>query len=184
MRNLSPTKKKILLLLLEGSTLLMSRSPGGYFKIIDKIKKSWSDIKKEKLLSDIRELYKSKLISMGENSDGTMTIILNNKGKEKALRYSLEKIKIPNQVWDGGWRIVVFDIPESRRNARDTLRGLLKRMNFYELQKSVFVHPFDCKNEIDFLVEFFQLNKHVRYGVLRSIDNELHLRNIFCKELA
>ena len=162
---------------------MMNRSAGGYFKIIDTIKKEWSDIKKEKLLSDIRELYKSKLISMRENDDGTMTVILNDKGKERALRYSLEKMKIPDQIWDGGWRIVVFDIPESRRNARDALRCLLKKMNFYELQKSVFIHPFDCKNEIDFLIEFFQLNKHVRYGVLRSIDNELHLRNIFRKEL-
>ncbi len=179
MRDLSFAKKKILLLLLGGLTLSLNRSPGRYFHILSRIKKEWAVINRKKLKYEIRKLYQSELISTKCDLGGTLTLTLTEKGKQKALRYNLEKIEIPKQKWDGRWRIVVFDIPESRRDARDAFRALLKKMGFYELQKSVFIHPYECKNEIDFVVEFFQLNRNVRYGILDSIDNELHLRDIF-----
>lgn len=179
MRDLSFAKKKILLLLLGGLTLSLNRSPGRYFHILSRIKKEWAVINRKKLKYEIRKLYQSELISTKCDSGGTLTLTLTEKGKQKALRYNLEKIEIPKQKWDGRWRIVVFDIPESRRDARDALRALLKKMDFYELQKSVFIHPYECKNEIDFVVEFFQLNRNVRYGILDSIDNEVYLRDIF-----
>ena len=81
--------------------------------------------------------------------------------------------------WDGRWRLVIFDVPEKLRKGRDALREKLKDLGFYELQKSVFIFPYECKNEIDFLIEFFHLRKFVRYGILEKIDNDLHLRKVF-----
>ena len=43
------------------------------------------------------------------------------------------------KIWDKKWRIVVFDIPEKQRGARDSLRTYLKKLDFYELQKSIFI---------------------------------------------
>ncbi len=63
--------------------------------------------------------------------------------------------------------------------ARDALRERLKNLGFYELQKSVFVFPYECQDEVNFLIEFFNLRKYVRYAVVESIDNDLHLRKIF-----
>ena len=80
---------------------------------------------------------------------------------------------------DQKWRVLIFDIPEKLRRGRDTLRDKLKELGFYELQKSVFVFPHDCQNEIEFIIEFFNLRKYVRLGVLETIDNELHLQRIF-----
>ena len=179
MRGISSTKKKILLLFLGGLALSLNRSPKGYFKILHEMKEDWRKIGKDKLYREIRQLHQSKAVSLRNNPDGTIELILTEKGKRKALRCGLERMKILNQKWDGKWRLVVFDIPESRRNVRNALRGMLKRIGFYELQKSVFVHPYECKNEIQLLVEFFKLNKNVRYGTLLSIDNDLHLKNIF-----
>lgn len=39
--------------------------------------------------------------------------------------------------WDGKWRIIIFDIPESHRKIRRTLRGKLKEWGFIAWQKSV-----------------------------------------------
>ena len=58
--------------------------------------------------------------------------------------------------WDGHWRIIFFDIKESKKNVRDALRHHLKNLNCYPLQKSVFVTPYPCKEEIDFLCEFYE----------------------------
>ena len=97
----------------------------------------------------------------------------------RALTYRFEEMRIEGRTWDGKWRLVVFDIPEKLRKGRDALRAKIKELGFYELQKSVFVFPYECRDEIDFIVEFFGLRKYVRYGVLEFIDNELHLKEIF-----
>jgi hypothetical protein len=55
----------------------------------------------------------------------------------------------------------------------------LKEIGMYQLQKSVYVYPFECKDELDFIIEYFGLRKYVRFGLLKEIDNELHLRKIF-----
>jgi len=55
----------------------------------------------------------------------------------------------------------------------------LNQLGFYEFQKSVFVHPYNCKDEIDYLIEFYNLRRFVRFVEADSIDNELHLKKYF-----
>lgn len=81
--------------------------------------------------------------------------------------------------WDSQWRIVIFDIPERFKKARNALSLTLKKMGFYPLQKSVFVHPFECADEIDFVIEFWNMRPYVRLVLATHIDNELHLKNHF-----
>jgi len=179
MSNLKENKKKILLLLTAGAALSLNRCPGKYFKILGKLKKGWEGIESQKIKQDISELYRSKLVNVKNNKDGTFSLILAEKGRQKVLRYDLEKMRIKSMRWDGRWRMVLFDIPERQKPARDALRSKLKRLGFFEFQKSIFVHPFSCKDEIEFLIEFFQIKSYVRYGLLERIDNELHLRRHF-----
>ena len=49
--------------------------------------------------------------------------------------------------WDGRWRLVLFDVPESRRVARDKLRDYLHRRKFGYLQNSVWITPDDVSEE-------------------------------------
>ena len=107
-------------------------------------------------------------------------MVLSQKGKKRALTYQIDEIKIPKmKKWDGNWRIVLFDIPEKFKKSRDALSLTLKKMGFYKFQKSVFIHPFDCKYEIDFVVEFFSIQSYVRFIIAHHIDNELHLKRHF-----
>ncbi len=174
------TQKKILLLLMGGLALGLSGSPVRSFKILKEIGKEWREIEKRNLKRAIRTLYQSRLIKEKENSDGTITMVLTDKGKEKALIYNLDEmvIKKPKQ-WDGKWRIVLFDIPEKMRKIRDAFRHHLNQLEFYEFQKSVFVHPFDCRDEIDYLIEFYNARKFIRFIIAESLDNELHLKTHF-----
>jgi DNA-binding transcriptional regulator PaaX len=52
-------------------------------------------------------------------------------------------------------------------------------LRFYQLQKSVFVLPYECRDEIEFLIEFYDIRSYVRQIVAEKIDNELHLKEIF-----
>lgn len=172
-------QKKILLLLLAGIALSLCYNSRQYWRTIKSASREWQKISKKDLQREINNLYKSKSISKKENSDGTVTITITNKGKLKALTYRFDEMRIDKKDWDGKWRILTFDVPEKVRWGRDALRDKIKKLGFYELQKSVFIFPYDCENEINFIIEFFNIRKHVRFGVLESIDNEKHLKEIF-----
>lgn len=181
-RGLGSVQKKVLLLLMGGAALGLTRSPGKYFKILKEIRKEWKAIDADTLKKAIRSLYESRMISSRDNVDGSVTIVLSRHGKAavQALTYDPEKMRIPTpQQWDGKWRIVLFDIPHHLRQARDAFRFHIRRLGLYPLQKSVFVYPYACGNEIDFLVEFHQVRPYVRHIVAEEIDTALHLRRIF-----
>lgn len=172
-------QKKILILLLAGLSLGMSRSPRHHFRVIKQARKEWQEIDKKSLETAIETLYKSKLIDQKDNKDGTTTFILSSAGQKVALTYNLEKIVISKHLWDKKWRIVIFDIPEKLKKVRDALRYHLKRLGFIELQHSVFVLPFKCRDEIEYLVEFYNIRRFVRYIEAYHIDNELDLKHKF-----
>jgi len=176
---MSATKQKILLLLFGGLAFGYSFTPSKQWKVLKEVSRAWKKINEKELKEEIRQLYRSKMIERKENADGSCSIILTEKGKLKALRYHFEEMKIQKQKWDEKWRMVIFDIPEKIKNGRNAFRQKLKDLGFYELQKSAWVYPYDCKNEIDFVIEFFSLRKYVRLAILESIDNGLHLKKIF-----
>ncbi len=174
------TQKKICLLLLGGLALSLSCSPRASFKILKGITKEWKEIDKQNLKRAIKSLYDSKLIEEKQNRDGSVSIILSENGKKKTLTYQLDEIEVkkPNK-WDKKWRVVLFDIPENRKKIRDALRHHLKQMGFYEFQKSVFIHPYSCKDEVDYIIEFYNIRKFVRFIIAEFLDNELHLKQHF-----
>ncbi len=125
-------------------------------------------------------LEKQDLISIHEEPTGEITIKITDKGRQKALTYHIDKMEIKrSKTWDGLWRVVIFDIPEGQKRARNALRETLLNLDFYKLQKSVFVHAFPCRDEVDFLKYNFNVANHVAFIVAKSIDNENKIRNHF-----
>lgn len=178
-RNLSPTKQKILLLLFDGIAFGFAYTPARQWRVLGNIEKEWQRINAQALRDAVNQLYKSRLVQKEEHADGSLTLLLTEKGKLRALTFHFEKMKVERKTWDGKWRIVVFDIPEKKRHGRDALREKLCELGFYELQKSVLVFPYPCQDELDFLIEYFGLRRYVRVGILETIDNELHLKKHF-----
>ncbi len=177
---IGPVSQKILLLLGSGFLLFLNRNPNQYFKIIKGMTKEWKNINKRSLHISIKKLYQSKLVDLRENKDGTIKLILSDAGKTKVLVYNIDKIKIKQpKKWDGLWRVVIFDIPEHLKKGRDILAARLKRLGFQPIQKSVFVYPYECKNEVDFITEIYNLRPYVRFLVVKETDVDLDLKNRF-----
>jgi len=176
----SSTKQKIILLLMTGLALSFSKSPNQYFKIIKNVSKEWKKINRRTLYRTIKEFKYNRLIDFKEESDGIVSIILTNKGKKEALRYNIENMKIQKPIrWDKKWRFVIFDIPEKKRVVREILRKKLNNLGFCQIQKSVWVYPYECKKEIDFLVEFFEVRNYVRYLSADFVTNDVELKLLF-----
>ena len=170
-------KQKVLLLLLGGVALGLSKSPKGYFKILKSLSKDWRQIKTERLYRIVREFYNDRLVDYKEDKDGFIKIVLTKEGQKKALKFKLDEMEIRKPVkWDGEWRVVIFDIPEKFKKAREALRIKLKELGFLELQKSVFVLPYECEDEINFIMEVFLIRPFVRFVRAKSFTNEEQLK--------
>lgn len=157
----------------------MTRSAKKHFRIIKEAREEWKNINKKALEEAIGSLYKSNLLTQKNNGDGTVTFILSRDGKRRALTYNIDNMVISTRSWDKVWRIVIFDIPERLKKVRDTLRHQLKRLGFIELQRSVFVLPYECKDQIEYITEFHSARRYIRYIEARHIDNELDLEHKF-----
>ena len=170
-------KIKIMFTLMAGVALSLHRSPHQYFKIIGDIPKEWRKMKRRYLLDCIREFYRDKLVDFKENSEGVCRVVLTEKGKKKMLSFEIDNMTIKTPIsWDSKWRMVIFDIPENKREARYALHKKLLDLGFYNLQKSIFIHPFSCLSEIEFLVELFQIRPYVRYAEVTKITNDSELK--------
>lgn len=105
---------------------------------------------------------------------------LTEKGRERAMRYALAQMKIAEQkTWDKKWRLVMFDVPEGKVQARRAINFALKRLGFVQYQKSVFITPFPCEKEIGFVGESFGVREHIRIIVASEIEGAEQLRKVF-----
>ena len=139
---------------------------------------------KHKLKNSFYHFRKAKLISV-ESRRGDVCIELTKEGERRARLCGVGKILAGNltsegRKWDGKWRIVFFDLKTERTRERDAIRLMLRRCGFIFLQKSVWVYPFDCSSEVEFLRSFFQLEeKEFRLVVSEDIGEDDYLRKHF-----
>lgn len=134
---------------------------------------------KRKIIRALDKMKKRRLIRIYEK-DGFDVVEITESGKKKILSYNLENIKIIRpEKWDRYWRMIIFDIPEKNKKARRALNFKLKDMEFFPLQKSVFVCPFECKKEIDFVAEFFGVRKYIKRILAKEIENEDVLKRFY-----
>src|SRR3989344_3679849 len=160
----SPTKQKVALLLLTGLTLGLSHSPRKQWQLVRTLPRAWRDIDRKVLRRMIREFEHGRLIDFRLSNDGSAIITLTELGRKYALRYKIDELAIPTSaLWDKKWRMVVFDIPERKKRGREALRNKLSELGFLQLQKSVWIFPYPCKDIIDFVVEVFELRQYVQY---------------------
>jgi len=132
------------------------------------------------ILTTFDRLRRTGVIAI-EPSNNQIYISLTPEGKKKAGIFQINdfKIKRPKR-WDGKWRLFTFDIAHKRRIVREALRGKLKQLGFQQFQKSIWIHAFDCRNEVELLKEFFGLtDKEVQLVVAEDIGKENEWKRIF-----
>ena len=172
----SPIKQRVVMLLAAGLMLGFSKSSRTHAKIWKNLPKVWKEIGRITLRRVIKEFKYKRLVDFKEEKDGTVSVVLTKLGQQHALKYNPEKIKISIPAkWDGKWRVVIFDIPEKKKKARDALRWELKKIGFIELQKSAWIFPYECENAIDFIVELFDVRNYVRILEVASMNHDADL---------
>lgn len=104
---------------------------------------------------------------------------LTKKGKLRALLLRINKGYRKESRWDGKWRLIIWDIPESSNKQRDRIRYFLKNLGFYRLQHSVFITPYPLPQlAVEYLKES-ELLKFIRFLRVDKIDDDKFLRKHF-----
>ena len=166
-------------LIIGGMIAVAATSP---FFIVNLIKglKGLKKYPNKKVYDNFYKLRKQGLVDFYKKNN-QIYISLTEKGKKKAGWMQIDALKIKKpKKWDGKWRILLFDIMETKKFHREALRGKLIELGFRLLQKSAWIIPYECKDEIGLLKSFFGLSdKEVKLAVVSNIEGEKELKERF-----
>jgi DNA-binding transcriptional regulator PaaX len=169
-----------------GAIAIASTSPTFGSKILPHIikyarqRKKQKEIEKRKFTNAFYNLKKQGLVKMDYHGK-QLHISLTEEGRKRCGKFQVDDLKIKKPIrWDKKWRVLIFDIGEKNKVKREALRGKLKELGLYQLQKSVWVCPYDFLKEMDILRRFFGLkNNEMKIITASSIEDDRELRNYF-----
>jgi DNA-binding transcriptional regulator PaaX len=174
------TTRQILLYLVDGLVTLSQPFDyhGMYYKTINDYF-DWREFDKQRFYKNLYRLEKEGLVKKYLRKNKHY-IELTNAGKNRVQMYLAKdfKYKLPDK-WDKRWRLIIFDIPIKNNRARDVLRERLKNLGCFQIQKSVYIFPFECKDVIDYITSLYDLGPFIQYVVADSIDTEIDLIHEF-----
>ncbi|KKU87111.1 hypothetical protein A3A64_02475 [Candidatus Gottesmanbacteria bacterium RIFCSPLOWO2_01_FULL_48_11] len=128
----------------------------------------------------VRQLEKRRFVRMRDNPDGSVTLTIAKRGMIRALTYQLDTmtLSIPRK-WDKKWRVIIFDIPVAFNRIRDIFRMRLQQLGLYQLQESVYISPYSCFDEVEFLRELYGVPFTVRYLLVEKVEEDSFLKKHF-----
>jgi len=156
-----------------GGLVPLVKSIGDYFE-----GKALRNLNQEQIDRAIKYLKSRKLIEI-QNEYNQEVFRLTKLGRRRVQKSMKSFGIIKPKKWDGKWRIVVFDIPETKKDERDIFRQQLKGLGFAHVQKSLFVHPYECYDQVYYLAGNLFIRPSVRYIVAEEITGEKDLRRRF-----
>ena len=140
--------------------------------------------RRKALYSNIRitlwRLERAGLIQ-STGAPGQRSVELTVKGRELTETFFTDFYQIPEPTfWDGKWRVLVFDMREKRRKARDTLRTMLRNAGFIRLQDSVWVYPYPCDEFVELVRAHLKSGTgELQYFVAEALESDKQFRSNF-----
>lgn len=190
MNKLDPKSKEVLVLLGLGTFLAASLIFPGLPMIVgkgakeygksqwEKKKKEWDKYNLWRLRQMIKRMQNSKFVEIVKEN-GVQSIKITEKGKRKLLSYDIEKISLDDTKWDGSWRLIVYDIGTEKKANYEIFRRTITKLRLLKLQKSVYLTPFKCEDQIEYLRQLFEIGDEVIILKVGSLENETAYRKYF-----
>lgn len=73
--------------------------------------------------------------------------------------------KLSPHEWDSKWRILMYTIPEEKRQVRDELRQELLWSGFGSFSNACWISPNNLENEVKLLIEKYDISEYVDFFV-------------------
>ncbi|MEK7125969.1 MAG: hypothetical protein AAB517_00675 [Patescibacteria group bacterium] len=125
----------------------------------------------QRIMQALLRLERNGLIHItGEGRKREIHLTVQGEDKINALYAGAYVIPLP-VLWDGKWRVVMFDVPEKRKKIRDTLRMLLRSAGFIHFQDSAWIQPYPCDELVTLLRSHLGSGKgEIRYLIASFAD--------------
>lgn len=176
-----PRAKDVLTLLGVSGVVAASILIPGLPKVISPFLKShykkWGHFNRRRLRAEIYRLQSIGVVERIED-DGEVLFRLTEKGKHKLFKYHLAELALKKRG-DGKWRLVIYDIPAPMKKASDSFRIFLRKLEFLQIQRSVYLTPYPCNEEIEFLKHLYHIEKYVTILTISKIEGEEAYRRYF-----
>lgn len=112
--------------------------------------------------------------------NGKEIIEVTQAGKSKISEYIVDELYIQRpKKWDKKWRVLMFDIPETKARVRREVSFRIRDMGMVAIQDSVFLSPFPCKQEVDFLADHYFVREYFIYFEADTIECKEDVLKIF-----
>ena len=175
-------------LALLGGAFVMPGAARAIYSLIAK-KIAGEDTPEERAIKarKLKELAERRLITIRDVSGDKVEVTLTGAGKKLVKLYELDDMQLPKPAkWDKKWRVITYDIPSKQRRAGLALSKKFHQLGMFRLQKSIWVYPYDCKDDIDAICAIFSVNSdnHVLYLISERIPREADVRKYFDLALA
>jgi|SRR3989344_1080338 len=121
-------------------------------------------------------LHEQQYVSVRDDNSYTLSDIGRRIIEENKLW--MRSVQKPER-WDGKWHIVVFDIPQAKSAVRVPFIRLLQNLGFVFYQRSVWVHPYPCEDEVREIAIFYDILPFVSFLKATHIDGSHALRKHF-----
>jgi CRISPR-associated endonuclease Cas2 len=98
---------------------------------------------------------------------------ITKRGQDHLANVNLENIAVERpKIWDKKWRVVIYDVPEDDRIIRNFIRSKLYQIGFIQVQKSVFIYPFECSSVINQICHSCGERDCLKYMIAEIIEGE------------
>ena len=145
----SLTHKILKAIAIGGVVAIAATNPYFGLAFMKSIRKDLERKKWREFYLQLKKLQKTKRINAEQNPDGSFNVTITQLGKDYVAKYDLHNLEIKKpEFWDGLWRLCSFDIPTKKKVARYALIDKLKELGFIMVQKSLWAHPFECREEL------------------------------------
>jgi len=139
----------------------------------------WKRYNPSFLKRTLKRLHKQKLVEISQQNE-KQQITLTKNGKRRILKYALTELVIEKpKHWDRNWRLIIYDVDNKRKQMRDQFREQLKLLGFLQLQKSVWIYPYPCEEQITFLREYYGVGNEVLYIITKILEDDTPYRTYF-----
>jgi len=123
----------------------------------------------------LRKMRRKGIINLGGEK-----ITLTARGRKLQQLIQVEQIMIEQpKEWDGLWRLVSYDIPNRRNEFRTWFRRNLIRLGFKPIHESLWVFPYECKDEIAVIAQHLGVSPYVIVMTTDKLPNEDNWKDRF-----
>lgn len=119
----------------------------------------------------IKYLESKNRVSFEERGGKTYVVLTQTGGRRLSEDFIADLAVRKPRRWDHKWRLVMFDLPMRHEKVRQAFRNKIEDFGFEMYQRSVFIYPYECHEEVHTVAKWYGVDEHIRYVVATEIHD-------------